>query len=134
MNTRSPRAPRSRRTLRLLVGGVLVLAVLGIALTLVFRAMLDPGEPVDGVTEVAVRDNEFGPAAVEIPAGTTLAWRWEGEEEHNVIGEGFESPNQVTGEFAHTFADPGTYAYRCTLHYFMRGEVVVSDGDSALRE
>ncbi|MDQ3514367.1 MAG: cupredoxin domain-containing protein [Chloroflexota bacterium] len=134
MNTPSPRSPRSRRPVRLIVGGLLVLAIAGVALTLVFRAILDPGDPVGGVTEVSVRDSEFDPAAVEVPAGSTLTWNWEGEEEHNVIGDAFESPNQVTGEFAHTFTEPGTYSYRCTLHYFMRGEVVVTDRDSAWQE
>ena len=118
------RRPRHRLWIGL-AAGALVLAVLGIATVLIVRAQLDPGDPVSGVTEVAVRDDEFAPAAIEVPTGTTVTWRWEGEDEHNVVGDGFESPNQVDGEFAHTFAAPGTYDYRCTLHFFMRGEVVV---------
>jgi plastocyanin len=59
-----------------------------------------------------------------------VTWRWQGEEEHNVVADDFESPTQTTGRFAHTFAEPGTYAYECTLHFFMRGEVVVTDADA----
>lgn len=88
---------------------------------------LDPGEAVAGVLTVAVRDNEFAPAAIEVPSGTTVTWTWEGAEEHNVVGDGFESPVQRDGEFARTFAEPGTHPYRCTLHYLMRGEVVVTE-------
>ena len=123
--------PRRRRTSRRLwitlaigFGG---LALLGGVAALFVRAQLDPGDPVAGVSEVAVRDIEFGPAAVEVPVGTTVTWRWEGEEPHNVVGEGFESPVQTAGEFAHVFAGPGSYDYRCTLHFFMRGEVLVTD-------
>jgi plastocyanin len=124
MTSTQPRRPSRRR--RILLGVVVALiAVAGIA-ALVVRAQLDPGDPVAGVTEVAVRDNEFAPAAIEVPVGTTVTWRWEGEEEHNVVGDGFESPVQTEGEFAQTFAEPGTYDYRCTLHVFMRGEVVVT--------
>ena len=87
---------------------------------------MDPGEAVAGVLTVAVRDNEFAPSAVEVPSGSTVTWTWEGAEEHNVVGEGFESPVQREGEFVQTFAEPGPHPYRCTLHYLMRGEVVVT--------
>jgi plastocyanin len=124
MTSTQPRRPSRRR--RILLGVVVALiAVAGIA-ALVVRAQLDPGDPVAGVTEVAVRDNEFAPAAIEVPVGTTVTWRWEGEEEHNVVGDGFESPVQTEGEFAQTFAEPGTYDYRCTLHSGMEGRVVVT--------
>jgi plastocyanin len=103
---------------------IVVGAVTG-AVGLTVRAKLDPGEPVVDVTDVAVNDSKFGPAAIEIPAGTTVTWRWEGNEKHNVAGDGFKSPTREDGTFTHTFAEPGTYQYRCTRHFFMRGEVVV---------
>jgi plastocyanin len=103
---------------------IATLAVIGVV-TLTVRAELDPGEPVVGMTDVAIHDSEFGPAAIEVPAGTTVTWRWDGEAEHNVVGDGFESPTQVQGEFVYTFTEPGTYNYRCTHHFFMRGKVVV---------
>lgn len=117
----------SRRRRRIALVALVTLALLAGAGTLFVRAELDPGAPVAGVTEVAVQDDAFAPAAIEVPAGTTVTWRWEGEGEHNVVGDGFASPNQVDGEFAHAFAEPGAYPYQCTLHFFMRGEVVVAD-------
>jgi plastocyanin len=123
---RSGSGNRGRRWYVLGAALLLVAAIGGIAFAVV-RAQLDPGAPVAGVSEVAVRDNEFRPAAIEVPAGTTVTWRWDGKEQHNVVGDGFESPVQTAGEFAHAFSEPGSYDYQCTLHFFMRGEVVVTD-------
>jgi plastocyanin len=113
-----------RRRWIALAAAVATLAVIGVV-ALTVRAELDPGEPVVGVTDVAIHDSEFGPAAIEVPAGTTVTWRWDGEAEHNVVGDGFESPTKVRGRFVYTFTEPGTYNYRCTRHFFMRGKVVV---------
>jgi plastocyanin len=67
---------------------VAIAALVGVG-ALAVRARLDPGEPVMGVRTIAVRDDEFAPAAIEVPAGTTVTWRWEGNAEHNVVGDGF---------------------------------------------
>jgi plastocyanin len=120
---------KTRRGSRRLWMAVAVLIAVGVVAgtgALIVRAQLDPGDPVVGVSDVTVRDDEFAPAAIRVPAGTTVTWRWEGEEKHNVVGDGFESPTQEEGAFVHTFAEPGTYDYRCTRHFFMRGEVVVT--------
>lgn len=123
-STRTIRHSR-RRQIVLSALVALVLAAAGIAL--VIGAQLDLGAPVSGVTDVAVRDDEFVPAAIKVPAGTTVTWRWAGENEHNVVGDGFASPVQTEGAFSKTFADPGAFAYRCTLHAFMRGEIIVTE-------
>lgn len=121
------RANRSARRRRLALGALIVLAVAAGAIALFVRAQLDVGPPVAGVTEVAVRDDTFVPAAIEAAAGSTVTWRWEGQNEHNVVGEGFASPLQTEGEFAQTFIDPGVYPYQCTVHPFMRGEVHITE-------
>lgn len=82
--------------------------------------------PVTGVTEIAVRDDEFEPAAIEVPAGTTVTWRWQGDHPHNVVGDGLESETQTDGTFAHTFDTPGRHDYECTLHGGMTGTVTVT--------
>ena len=116
---------RRRKIVIIASAAVILLAALAGGAALIVRAELDPGPPVAGVTTVAVRDQEFVPAAIEVPAGTTVTWQWEGDEGHNVVGDAFESPTQTDGTFSQTFGEPGTYAYECTLHFFMRGEVVV---------
>jgi plastocyanin len=84
--------------------------------------------PVTGVTEVAARDNRFTPPAIQVPAGTTVTWRFEDRfVPHDVTADGFGSGEpERSGTFAHTFDQPGTYPYRCTLHAGMDGRVVVT--------
>lgn len=63
----------------------------------------------------------FGPAAIQVDAGTTVVWEWTGEGGvHDVVhvdGE-FASEGKLNlGEtFAHTFDEPGTYLYSCLPH------------------
>jgi plastocyanin len=84
--------------------------------------------PLTGVTEVAAKDNQFTPPAIQVPAGTEVTWRFEDRfVPHDVSGEGFESGEpRRSGSFTHTFAEPGTFPYRCTLHDGMTGRVVVT--------
>ena len=84
--------------------------------------------PVTGVTEVAAKDNRFTPAAIQVPAGTEVTWRFEdGFVPHDVKADGFSSGEpRREGTFTHTFAQPGTYAYHCTVHDGMTGRVVVT--------
>jgi plastocyanin len=84
--------------------------------------------PVSGVTEVAATDNRFTPAAIQVPAGTTVTWRFQDRfVPHDVKGDGFASGQpRRSGSFSHTFEQPGTYPYRCTLHDGMDGRVVVT--------
>ena len=123
----SPRTIRYSRRRQIVLGILVVFVVAASAIALVIRAQLDLGPPLVGVTEVAVRDDRFVPGAIAVPVGTTVNWRWEGKNEHHVVGDGFEAPVQTEGQFGKTFADPGTYAYQCTLHAFMRGEIIVTE-------
>ena len=121
------RAIRSFRRRFWIWAGVslIVVAALAIAGAIYIQNELDPGDPVVGVTSVDVHDNEFEPSAVQITAGQTVTWTWSGNEDHNVVGDGLESDTQSSGTYSFTFNEPGTYSYECTLHFFMRGEVVV---------
>jgi plastocyanin len=84
--------------------------------------------PVTGVTEVVAEDNRFSPAAIQVAAGTEVTWKFEDRfVPHDVTGDGFTSGQpKRRGSFAHTFDQPGTYPYRCTLHDGMDGRVVVT--------
>lgn len=109
---------------------------LGLALAVLFLVpffSLGLGRAVGGRTvadrplvAAAVRDNFFEPAALEIPAGTTVVWTWEGRAPHNIIGKELEAPVQTSGTFSHAFAAPGTYDYVCTLHRGMHGRIMVT--------
>jgi plastocyanin len=86
--------------------------------------------PVKGVTQVAAKGLKFSPKAIEVPAGTTVTWRFDdGGVPHDVKGDGWTSGKpRATGTFSHPFAQAGTYAYKCTIHPGMTGKVVVTAG------
>ena len=109
------------RPVRTLVSSAMVVLAAGCA-----AGSLGADVPVEG-TQVRVIDNDFEPAALQVTAGDTVTWTWEGSRDHNVVGDGFQSETQANGTFSHTFDEPGAHTYECTLHSGMRGEIVVSD-------
>lgn len=76
---------------------------------------------------VAVEDNRFEPANLEVEVGETVTWVWHGGNPHDVSAEGFASELQSDGTFTQTFDQPGTYDYVCTVHPDMQGTVVVAE-------
>jgi len=69
----------------------------------------------------------FTPSTFTITAGQALVWSFDdGGVAHTVTGAGFDSGPKTTGLFSHTFASPGTFDYRCSVHPAMRGTVVVT--------
>jgi plastocyanin len=80
--------------------------------------------PASG-TEVRVEDNRFEPANLEIEVGETVTWTWQGRAPHDVVGDDFDSGIERDGTFSHTFDEPGTYGYACTLHPGMDGQITV---------
>jgi plastocyanin len=80
----------------------------------------------DAAATVAVDELTFSPKKVEISAGETVDWQWDGKTVHDVaFDDGPASPKQREGTWQHTFTRPGRYDYVCTLHPGMVGEVVV---------
>lgn len=75
---------------------------------------------------VAIKDDVFGSAEVEIATGEAVAWKWEGKNPHNVAGDGFKSKIQTSGTFTKNFAKAGTFDYRCEVHPTMTAKVVVT--------
>jgi plastocyanin len=99
-------------------------------------AELSDVTPVSGdPAAVTARDNEFDIENIEVAAGTTVAWTNQGQQDHNIIpvddGEwGVDvSAFQPDAVYEHTFDEPGTYRYYCSLHGTedagMTGAVVV---------
>ena len=117
-----------RRAIRLTVAA-LALAALATGLAV--------GQPVlaAGDTRVLMVDNEpdltfwhFEPAEVTVPAGSTVVWHNKGKEEHSVTAdnESFDSGwKPKGGNYQRTFTRPGTYAYHCAPHPWMKGVVRV---------
>lgn len=119
--------------IRLRLGAVAISALLGLVAAACSGSATEPTATDDtsGAGAVAtdptvsVSDNEFTPTELTVEAGTTVAWNWDGNAQHNVVGEGFESEIQADGTFQHRFDAPGTYTYVCTLHPGMDATVTV---------
>jgi plastocyanin len=71
---------------------------------------------------VDARDNVFAPQFVEISAGTTVTFRNEGRNDHNVLAVDDAFASVPVADFEPgatatvTFPDAGDYPYYCSLH------------------
>lgn len=119
---------------RLALAGIAVLAIPGVAacsngtstaVDLSTRPTVDIDRPAAATVTVAHR--AFTPNRIEIPAGETVAWTWDDHPmDHDVVlDNGTHSPQQDEGTWTHTFNDPGTYPYACSLHPDMAATVIV---------
>jgi plastocyanin len=73
----------------------------------------------------------FSPPALTVKVGDTISWTNTGALVHTVTADdgSFDSGLLNTGEsWSHTFSTPGTYAYHCTPHPWMKATVVVQGG------
>jgi plastocyanin len=78
----------------------------------------------------------YEPPTLTVPTGTTVTWKntdstlhtvTSGSAESGVSGTEFDSSYMAGGKtFQHTFSSAGTFDYYCTLHPFMKGQVVVN--------
>ena len=70
----------------------------------------------------------YAPASVDIAAGGTVNWTWNGDLTHSVTSNSgvFDSGVKLSGSFSFTFPTAGTFPYHCLVHGFvMSGTVVV---------
>lgn len=75
----------------------------------------------------------FSPTSLTIKAGTTVTWTNKTSAPHTVTsddGKSFDSgaSNPIaaqSGTFSFTFKTPGTFAYHCTFHPFMKATIIV---------
>jgi plastocyanin len=77
-------------------------------------------------TVVHIKDDLFDPPKVEVKAGDTAVWHWDGKHPHNVDFDTFRSKVQMTGTFKKMFDQPGTFDYHCDVHPTMHASVVVT--------
>ena len=85
--------------------------------------------PRDQAAAVSISKFAFVPATMTISAGQSITWTNADPVAHtstsddNLWDSGDLSPNTT---FSTTFSQPGTYAYHCTIHPFIRGTVIVN--------
>ena len=93
-----------------------------------FLALLGAGATRAATVEVQVRNFGFVPDDVTINPGDSVRWINSSGTRHTVTADdnGFDSGLIESGQvWRYTFTRPGTYAYHCTPHPFMKGTVVV---------
>lgn len=84
--------------------------------------------------DVSIKGFAFAPAALTVPAGTTVTWTNDEDSLHTVTSGtpeaptgSFDSGEIDTGiDFAFTFTEEGTYPFFCARHDFMTGLVTVT--------
>jgi plastocyanin len=103
-------------------GLALVTALVPLALV---PAVATPPPP-HGVVTIA--NDAFAPAVVHVRAGEKVTFVNGDDETHTVTSDTavFDSGRLDENQrYAYTFTKPGTYAYHCTIHTFMKGTIVV---------
>jgi plastocyanin len=81
-----------------------------------------------GPATVTIVDFAFGPAAIEVPAGTTIAFENRDGQAHTATARGgaFNTEGIPAGERAEvTVERAGSIPFFCALHPFMEGTVEV---------
>ena len=94
----------------------------------------DGAAPTIAATPVAANavniDNfAFVPATVTVKAGSTVTWTNKDEDPHTVVADGGAFRSEALGSggtYSFTFPTAGTFDYVCSIHPFMRGNVVVT--------
>lgn len=88
--------------------------------------------PMDSIAGPMVRTGitaiKFDDETIEIPVGTTVEWKNGDQLPHTVTADynAFDSGTLERGQvWRFTFTQPGSYAFHCTLHPFMKGTIVV---------
>jgi len=89
-------------------------------------AVTGPQGPV-----IRIENMAYGPATQTVPAGTVVEWVNNDAVVHTVVAVdgAFDSGSIEPGaRWRHHFATPGSYAYACRPHPFMKGVITVVSG------
>ncbi len=84
--------------------------------------------PIAAASAVKIDNFSFGPQTITVPVGATVTWTNRDDIPHTAVSTDgvFKSKVMDTDEkFSYTFSKAGTYAYYCTIHPKMTGQVVV---------
>ena len=72
---------------------------------------------------ILVKDNLYNPVEITVSVGTSVEWRWQGNNSHSVTSgtqvdpDGtFDSGIKSGGTFSHKFDSEETFIYYCKVH------------------
>lgn len=118
--------PASRRPWAPLLPGAAVIAFLFAAAPPASHAAAESQGKTAGVE---IHEFHFVPETLTVTAGTTVIWTNSDETPHTIAhakGAFRSSALDTKDTFSHTFAAPGEFVYRCTLHPMMVGKIIVT--------
>ncbi|MEA2617265.1 MAG: hypothetical protein QOE72_3048 [Chloroflexota bacterium] len=88
-----------------------------------------PAATSTGSGTVAIKNFAFGPTPISVTKGTAVTWTNRDSSVHTAtaVDRSFDTGNIEPGKSAgHTFDTAGTFAYRCSIHQYMTGSIVVT--------
>ena len=114
------------RNLSLASSALVLFAVL--AAVVAFGRQAQSAPP--NVVTVTIHDYKFEPETVTLHQGDTVEWKNADNVAHTATENGqkaaFDSGSLSTGAtWRYVAATKGTYNYTCTIHPFMKGELIV---------
>lgn len=77
---------------------------------------------------VTIPGKAYDPSHLDVLVGTTVTWKNDDSINHTVTSDGDAFSSGYVppgGSFSFTFATQGHYAFHCTIHRFMKGEIDV---------
>ena len=85
-----------------------------------------PAAPAAAPAAVTVQGFAFNPPTIQVAVGGTVTWTNRDSVPHTATGSDFRTgPIQPGQSASATFASAGRFAYQCSIHNTMRGEIVV---------
>jgi plastocyanin len=87
-----------------------------------------PSSALAVTANVTVEDFDFNPSSTTIKVNDQVTWTWAGSAPHTATSSGglWNSPDQTSGSFSHTFTSAGSFPYFCVVHPFMTASVTVN--------
>jgi plastocyanin len=83
-------------------------------------------KPLATKATIEIKDFAFKPDTVTVAVRSRITWTNKDMAQHTITGKNFDSGPINQGEsYSFEFINPGTYAFRCTIHPYMEGTVIV---------
>lgn len=117
---------------RSILAKVLATSALAVVALFVLYQAIYAGSPIRAATpdvvDVAIEDFLFSPSTITVTLGAAVRWTNNGFFAHTTTAQDllWDSGALTSGNsFTHTFNQPGTFDYVCSIHPEMQGKVIV---------
>jgi plastocyanin len=111
------------------IGSVLIVMLSGDASGSTTAAVSSPSTAAGGAVSIDIADFKFAPVSVTVKAGAKVTWVNHDAAAHTAkapASGGFDTGTLTKGDKKTlTLGKPGTYAYFCEFHPFMKATVIV---------